>query len=104
VITTTSQPPTTRDETLISLIAQAHCWMDDLASGKASTIRDLAQRASMDESDVSRFLPLAFLAPDIIEAIVGGKQPVDLTTERLKRIRSLPHGWKDQRRLLGFPA
>ncbi len=104
LIITTSQPPATRDETLISLVAQAHCWMDDLASGKANTIRDLALRASMDESDISRFLPLAFLAPDIVEAIVAGKQPVDLTTERLKRIRSLPRAWKDQRRLLGFPA
>lgn len=78
--------------------------MDDLVTGNAGSIRDIALRASMDESDVSRFLPLAFLAPDIVEAIVAGKQPVDLTTERLKRIRSLPHAWKDQRRLLGFPA
>ncbi len=104
LILNTSQPPTTRDETLISLIAQAHCWMADLASGKANTIRDIALSASVDESDISRFLPLAFLASDIVEAIVAGKQPVDLTTERLKRIRSLPHAWQDQRRLLGFPA
>ncbi len=104
LIIAASQPPTGRDKTLISLVAQAHCWMDDLVTGKASTIRDIAQRASMDESDVSRFLPLAFLAPDIVEAIVAGKQPVELTTEKLKRIRSLPHAWKDQRRLLGFPT
>ena len=78
--------------------------MADLVSGKAGTIRDIALRASLGESDISRFLPLAFLAPDIVEAIVAGKQPVDLTTEKLKRIRSLPHAWKDQRRLLGFPA
>ena len=58
----------------------------------------------MDEGDVSRFLPLAFLAPDIIEAILLGKQPIELTPEKLKRLRILPMSWEEQRIVLGFAA
>jgi site-specific DNA recombinase len=90
------------DQNLIGLIARAHCWQDDLATGKMPSVREIARRDSLDEGDVSRFLPLAFLAPDIVEAILAGKQPVELTAEKLKRIGSLPYGWDDQRRLLGF--
>jgi hypothetical protein len=48
-------------------------------------------------------LPLAFLAPDIVEAILQGRQPVELTALRLKRTR-LPLSWVEQRRLLGFES
>jgi len=52
--------------------------------------------------DVSRFLPLAFLAPDIVEAILAGRKPVELTFEKLKRLRNMPKSWEEQRQLLGF--
>jgi DNA invertase Pin-like site-specific DNA recombinase len=44
----------------------------------------------------------AFLAPDIVTAILKGHQPAQLTAERLRRISRLPSSWDDQRRLLGF--
>ena len=46
-------------------------------------------------------LPLAFLAPDIVEAVLDGQHPVELTAVRLKRVR-LPLAWPEQRRVLGF--
>jgi hypothetical protein len=46
----------------------------------------------------------AFLAPDIVVAILEGRQPPDVTTERLKRLPHLPYAWDRQRRLLGFAA
>ena len=49
-------------------------------------------------------LPLAFLAPDIVEAIVQGRQPVALTARYLKRLKPLPASWAEQRRLLGFES
>jgi site-specific DNA recombinase len=49
-------------------------------------------------------LPLAFLAPAIVEAIMEGRQPVALTPRALERIGMLPCSWDDQRRRLGFPA
>jgi hypothetical protein len=90
------------DPNLIELVARAHRWLDDLAEGRMTSVREIARRDGLDEGDVSRFLPLAFLAPDIVEAILDGRQPVELTAEKLKRIGTLPHGWDDQRRLLGF--
>ena len=77
-------------------------WFDQLATGKSATVRELALQNNVDENDISRFLPLAFLAPDIIEIIIAGKQPPELTAEKLKRLKSLPLSWEEQHRLLGF--
>ncbi len=64
--------------------------------------RALAKRHGVDQGDISRVIPLALLAPDIVEAILAGRQPVELTVSRLKRIGDLPVSWAGQRRLLGF--
>ncbi len=95
------QPP---DRKLIALVARSRHWIERLARGDAGTVREIARREGVDEGDVSRFLPLAFLAPDIVEAILAGRHPPDLTAERLKRLPVLPHDWNEQRRLLGFGA
>ena len=47
-------------------------------------------------------LRLAFLAPDIVEAMIEGTQPPDLTAKRLIRREDLPLDWHEQRRRLGF--
>ena len=49
-------------------------------------------------------LPLGYLAPDIVEAILAGQQPADLTALSLKNGYSLPMIWSEQRAQLGFPA
>lgn len=92
------------DRDLIELITKSDKWFGKIASGEISTVREIARDEGMDEGDVSRFLPLAFLAPDIIEVILSGKQPIELTSEKLKRLRQLPVSWKEQRKLLGFVA
>jgi site-specific DNA recombinase len=89
------------DDGLITVIADAHRWIEELASGTARSIRDLARRHGRDAGEVSRTLPLAFLAPDLIEAIVVGRQPIELTPRRLKRSTVPPH-WEEQRRVFGF--
>ena len=50
----------------------------------------------VDRSDVSRILRLALLAPDIVEAILGGWADQRVMLERLER--PLPMGWEEQRR------
>jgi site-specific DNA recombinase len=90
------------DKKLITLFADAHRWIDDLAQGRAASVRDLARLHDRDAGDISRTLPLAFLTPDIVEAILGGRQPIDLTPRRLKRMGALPCRWAEQRRRLGF--
>ena len=94
----------TPDDKLIDLITKANAWLAQLTSGRTALIRDLALHEKLDAGDVSRILSLAFLAPDIVEAILDGRQPVELTAERLKRMCPLPLAWSDQRRVLGFDA
>ena len=85
------------------LFATATAMLEDTteaAVGGQST--RIAQSKLVNQGDVSRILPLGLLAPDIVEAILGGRQPIELTAKRLKRIRDLPVSWAEQRRVLGF--
>lgn len=84
------------DPVLLKLIANAHRWWDDLMAGRYPTTRALAQAYGKDERYVARVVQLAFLAPPIVDAIVTGQQPVELTAQRLMRRRDLPHGWNRQ--------
>ena len=90
------------DYGLIGLVSDTYRWVERIAKGEITTVRDIARQEGVDEGDVSRFLPLAFLAPDIVEAILAGRQPVELTPEKLKRLRDLPKSWEEQRQVLGF--
>jgi DNA invertase Pin-like site-specific DNA recombinase len=94
--------PSTPDPRLLSMLKQAHQLLQALTDGTALTIADLAAREQMDVSDLSRVIRFAFLAPDLAEAIMEGRQPVELTRRRLSRLPELPHLWSDQRAVLGF--
>ena len=59
----------TPDDKLVALVARSHRWLDQLTSGAIASIREIAQAEGIDGGDVSRFLPLAFLAPEIVEAL-----------------------------------
>jgi hypothetical protein len=61
----------------------------------------LAVDEGLDPAEISRLLPLACLSPDIVEAILAGRQPANLTVERLKRLPDLPVEWSKQHQLLG---
>ncbi len=102
VIADDRDPTPALDPGLISAVAQAHIWYSEIRKGEACSVRDLARRHNLDPGNVSRTLPLAFLAPNIIEAILEGRQPVDLTPTCLKRMPDLPDSWVEQRRRLGF--
>ena len=95
-------PASTPDPKLISSIARGHSWFAQLKNGEVRSVGDLVERHGVDQGDVSRIVPLAFLAPDIVEAILEGCQPVELTAARLKRMTNLPASWAEQRRYLGF--
>ncbi len=90
------------DPLLCSLISKPLVWMNRLVSPDLPSLSAIAKAESMSVGDVSRTLQLAFLAPDIVEAILAGRQPVDLTAQKLKRLKELPAEWSAQRRLLGF--
>ena len=69
--------------------------------GEAASVLELAIRHNVDRSHISRTLPLALLAPDIVTAIIDGRTEPSLTLSRIKRLR-LPASWRDQRQLLGI--
>lgn len=92
------------DETLIRAIACGRAWFDELASGGASSFGEIADRVGVTDRYVSRMVDLAFLAPDIVEAILSGQQPGDLSVKSLTVDGSVPHLWRDQRAFVGPPA
>jgi site-specific DNA recombinase len=96
--------PTHVDEALIKTISNAHRWMKQLQAGAASTVVEIAKAEALDDGEISRVLPPAFLAPDIVEAILDGRHPLNLTVRNLKRFKPLPTSWAKQREVLGFPA
>ena len=89
------------DQTLIDLIARAHLYLNRLTDGSVSSIAELAKTLSVHRADISRILPLAFLSPSITDAILTGRQPVDLTARTLSRLIDIPSSWADQAKLLG---
>jgi hypothetical protein len=86
------------DPALIKTVARTHIWFDDLVRGRI-TITEIAAREGMKVSSVAKLLHLAFLAPDIVEAILGGTQSVKAVAHHLIR-SELPVLWKDQRAIL----
>ena len=90
------------DPTLIRGIVRANAWFDGLITGKFKTLRDIANREKLPERYVRRILELAFLSPDITEAVLDGRQPEDMMLEELVAGCSLPLAWPDQGRLLRF--
>ena len=65
-------------------------------------MRSLAKAYDKDERRIARLIPLAFLAPTIVEAIIAGSQPADLVAQDLIMLRELPAEWNTQRAMLGF--
>ncbi len=81
-------------------IARAKKWMHGLREGKYEDTVEIARRFKLNDAHVRRVLRLGYLAPDIIEAIVEGRQPRSLTVKRL--LRGIPCSWADQRTVLGL--
>ena len=62
---------TSPDPALIKAVAKAHTWNRTLIVGEARSVRALARDIGVTNRYVRKLLPLAFLAPDIIDAILG---------------------------------
>jgi site-specific DNA recombinase len=94
--------PSPVDLPLLKAIARAHRWTTDLLSGRIKSIRELAKGEGMNRRSVQRLLRLGFLSPRLVEAIVEGRQPPDLTVIKLTRRIDLPALWNTQEQLLGL--
>lgn len=94
-------PPARMDHKLIRAIAKAHRWADELFSSSMPSMAAISSRENIDKGSLSRLMNLAFLAPDIVEAIIAGRQPVDLALQKLLRA-DLSLNWEEQKQMLGF--
>jgi DNA invertase Pin-like site-specific DNA recombinase len=81
---------TTVDPPLLKAVARAHRWFDELSTGKASSLAEIAAHEGLAVRYVGRVIRLAFLAPDIVESIVEGRQPTSLTAESVTRHSEIP--------------
>jgi hypothetical protein len=82
------------DGTLLKNVAQGWVWFEEVKAGM--TMQAIADRESVTQRRVARLVDLAFLAPDIVQAIIDGRQPATLTADSL--IKSQHRiVWADQR-------
>lgn len=84
--------PRRTDNTLIKALARAFRWKRMLESGEFATITELAEREGIASSYMTRVLRLTLLAPEIVEAILDGKQAPDVTLVRL--VELFPLQWE----------
>jgi len=89
-------PTATIDNTMIKSIARAFRWQKLLENGTYTCLDDIARSEKIGASFVSRYYRLVLLAPDIVEAILDGQQPAQMTVKEL--LQPFPVEWDGQRR------
>ena len=80
------------------MLARAWRWQKLLDKGVYGSVTEIAEAEKISKSYVSRILRLALLAPDIVEAILGGRADQRVNLERLER--PLSTDWEEQRKVL----
>jgi hypothetical protein len=101
-VTTTapgSQPISPRvDKLLVRALTRAYAMRQKLENGEATTVMDLVAQFGLGESYVRKILPIGFLAPDLMEQILDGRQPARLQIGHICDGK-LPLDWAAQRAL-----
>lgn len=87
-------------DALVTAISRAHRWKKLLDDGRYGSIIEMAQALKTDRHHMARILRLTLLAPDIIEAILSGKEPDGFSLRQL--VSEIPVLWDEQRRTYGF--
>ena len=83
------------DSTLVKALARAYRWQGLLESGAYSSVAELAAAERINASYLARVLRLTLLAPEIVEAVLDGRQPHAMTLDRL--LKPFPVEWEEQR-------
>jgi len=86
--------PRKTDNTLVKALARAFRWKRMLESGEFATIAELAEREGIAPSYMTRVLRLTLIAPDIVEAILDGKQRSEVTLAQV--LEPFPADWDAQ--------
>ena len=90
--------PTRADPALLKAVARAFRYQRLLDEGRYASISEMAAAERIDRGYLGRVLQLALLAPDIVEAMLDGKQPPELGLPRL--MEAFPAEWLEQRHAL----
>ena len=90
------------DARLIKLLIRARRFNATLVDSDSVPFTALAKREGVSPSYFTRLIRLSYLAPDITQAILDGRQPRDLTADKLLAHSRLPLTWHEQRTVLGF--
>ena len=93
------QPRDLTADKLLALSRLPLAWCDQRAGVPFAA---LASREGVSPSYFTRLVRLSYLAPDILQAILDGRQPPDLSADKLLAHSRLPLAWWDQRAVLGF--
>ena len=96
-----TEPPKP-DTRLIKLLIRARRFNATLVGSDSVPFSALAKREGVSPSYFTRLVRLSYLAPDITQAILDGRQPRDLTSDKLLAHSRLPLAWHEQRSALGF--
>jgi hypothetical protein len=91
-----------RDIKLLRLIARGRRWYEQITSGETPSLSSIARAEGLSNAYAARIFAGALLAPDIVETILAGQQPITFTAYSL-RIPP-PLDWAEQRRKFGFPT
>jgi len=84
---------------LVSAIARGRQWLDDVVSGRVTSVVELCTREKCSVRQVNMTISLAFLAPNLVKAAVEGRLPRGIGVERL---RDPPTEWSRQFEALGL--
>ena len=88
------------DNVMVKALARAFRWRKMLDTGVHATIEDLARAKGVNTTYVSRILRLTLLAPEIVKAILDGRQPAELQLDDL--LKGFPLEWDEQRKDLAI--
>ena len=87
-------------EALLSAIAKARSWIEDIRLGRVGSFLEIAGREGHGERHIRLLAPLAFVSPRIVAAIAAGTAPSDLTVTGLAK--ALPYSWAEQEQKIGL--
>ena len=90
----THRPRPRIDSALVKALARAHRWQRLLESGECANITELAAAEKIDRSCLCRVLRLTLLAPELVEAILDGRQPDAVTLPGV--MKGFPVAWAEQ--------
>lgn len=82
------------DNSLNKALARAHRWKKMLDDGRYGSVTELAAGEKLDRGYLGKILMLTLLAPDIVEAIMDGRQPAELGVHVLRQ--GFPVEWGEQ--------